>query len=294
MNGKTLVMVLKGELVTPFVTKNTYFSLLGCKSTIVNPRRRYYTKINASRPMYPYSYICYLGTVRVSIEHQSSAIITEKLNSLLQLTNIGKFQNEGLGEIRWIEGYIQNNRRQELQQPRRKKLRIRKGLPLDLTKEQQQLLKYALLHDFYHTSKHQSKIYQEPPLKDKTLVEQLRGHHEKTTDPIIEKFQYYDRLAASTTRKIRSPIIGRYNWYAKRRLQKIDFKELAKNIQEVAETNIWNFYRYIYNSKVLDMLNESMNYGHTTLRNHLVVIANLIVQDCDYDSNHRKMHTPSS
>ncbi|MHA1331585.1 MAG: hypothetical protein ACTSR2_10955, partial [Candidatus Hodarchaeales archaeon] len=162
---------------------------------------------------------------------------------------------------------------------KKRKLGIRKGLPLKLTEEQQGLLKYALLHDFFHTEKHQSKIYQEPPLEDIKLLEKLRQHHDKTEDPLIKKFQYYDRLAASITRKIRSPIISRYNWQAKRMLQKIDFTRLSKEIKEVSEKNIWNLYRYIYESKELALLNESMDYGHTSLKKHLLIIANLIVQD---------------
>jgi hypothetical protein len=63
-----------------------------------------------------------------------------------------------------------------------------------------------------------------------------------------------------------------------------DFKKLAKEIQEVTETNIWNLYRYIYESKELKLLNESMYHGHSKLRNHLVVIANLIVQDFIHES----------
>ena len=72
--------------------------------------------------------------------------------------------------------------------------------------------------------------------------------------------------------------------HTKRKLQKINFKKLAKKIQEVAETNIWNLYRYIYESKELELLNKSMNHGHTKLRNYLVVIANLIVQDFIHES----------
>ncbi len=81
------------------------------------------------------------------------------------------------------------------------------------------------------------------------------------------------------TRKIRSPILGRYNWQAKKKKKNIDFKKLAINIGKQANTNVWNLYRYIYNSLELKLLNESLNHGHTTLRNHLLVIADLIVQD---------------
>ncbi|MHA1227649.1 MAG: hypothetical protein ACTSPV_12960, partial [Candidatus Hodarchaeales archaeon] len=204
----------------------------------------------------------------------------EKMAQLLQQTHLGRLNNEGLGQIEWLEGSIKHKlSTQPINKPRQKKLRIRKGLPLKLTEEQQELLKYALLHDFFHTAKHQSKIYHEPQLTDKRLVEKLRQHHDKTEDRLIKKFQYYDRRAASITRKIRSPIISRYNWQAKRMLQKIDFKKLAKEIKEVSEKNIWNLYHYIYESKELGLLNESLNYGHTTLKNHLLVVANLIVQD---------------
>ena len=156
MNGTKQVMVLKGRLLTPLITKKTHFNLLGCRSTIVNPRRRHFTKIDTSKPMYPYSYICYLGTLIVKYEHHSLANINQKLKSLLQMTYLGRYHKDGLGEIQWIGGYIQNKSFQEVHRLKRRKLRIRKGLPLNLTDEQQKLLKYALLHDFYHTSKHNS------------------------------------------------------------------------------------------------------------------------------------------
>ncbi len=82
-------------------------------------------------------------------------------------------------------------------------------------------------------------------------------------------------MAASMTRKILSPRTNRYNWRVKK---KIDFELLGIEIQEVAN-NIWKLYDYIYKSKELAQLNESIKYGHTSLRMHLLIIANLIVQD---------------
>jgi hypothetical protein len=64
----------------------------------------------------------------------------------------------------------------------------------------------------------------------------------------------------------------------------MDFNKLAHEIKEVS-TNIWTLYTYIYNSKELRYLTESMNHGHNTLRNHLLVIANLIVQDQKFFRN---------
>ncbi|MFX0066071.1 MAG: hypothetical protein ACFFC7_28220 [Candidatus Hermodarchaeota archaeon] len=67
----------------------------------------------------------------------------------------------------------------------------------------------------------------------------------------------------------------RYNWWASR---KIDFSKLANEIKAVSK-NVWKLYEYIYQSQELALLNESLQHGHTSLRAHLLVIANLIVQD---------------
>lgn len=86
------------------------------------------------------------------------------------------------------------------------------GLPHNLPEEVQNLLRYAMLHDFTHSQNHPSKIYVEPAF---TNVDNLRKHHEKVNDPLIQKFQKYNRLAAMITRRIRSPRKNRYNWRAK-------------------------------------------------------------------------------
>lgn len=271
-------LVIEGSIGTPVISKKTQFVVKGCKATIIEPRRRYYTKINTAKPMYPYSLICYLGTIQLEYKHSSIAKLKRKLNELLRITHIGKYQRDGLGQIQWIRGKIERKPTYTARINPKRKLRIRKGLPLNLGPVQQELLKYALLHDFFHTSIHQSKIYVEPPLDDENFVERLRNHHEKAYDPLISIFQVYDQWAAMITRKIRSPVTSRYTWQAKKMREKIDFNRLAHEIKEVS-TNIWTLYRYIYSSKELQYLTESMNHGHNSLKNHLLVIANLIVQD---------------
>ncbi len=271
-------LVVEGSLVTPVISKKPQFVVKGCKVTIIQPKKRYYTKINTAKPMYPYSFICYLGNIRIEYKHSSATKLKRKLNELLGITNIGKYQRDGLGQIQWTRGKIERKSTYSSDINPKRKLRIRKGLPLNLTSVQQELLRYALLHDFFHTPIHQSKIYVEPPLDDENFVERLRNHHEKIYDPLISIFQVYDQWAAMITRKIRSPVTSRYTWQAKKMREKIDFNKLAHEIKEVS-TNIWALYGYIYNSKKLQYLTESMNHGHNTLRNHLLVIANLIVQD---------------
>ena len=153
-----------------------------------------------------------------------------------------------------------------------KHVKIRKGLPHNLPNHIQLLLRYALLHDFVHTPKHKSKIYVEIQVE---VIQELKKHHEKTKNKLIKTFQKYDRIAASMTRKIRSPRKNRYTWEAQ---SKVDFIQLKKEIEKV-ENNIWRLYQYIYESKELRYLNESLNHGHSSLQYHLLLIANLIVQD---------------
>ena len=61
-------------------------------------------------------------------------------------------------------------------------------------------------------------------------------------------------------------------------MTEIDFRKLAEAIKEKAK-HVWELYEFIYYSKELRQLNESLEYGHSSLRNHLLLIANLVVQD---------------
>jgi len=264
-------LILEGQILTPIVTRKTEFYIEGCKAIIKNLRRRYYNKINASKPMYPFSFQCYLGSIELHFRCSNKAKINQKLRDLLQINAIGRFHGEGMGLVQWVKGNIHSNHNSTHTKHKRK-LRIRKGLPHNFTEDIKKLLRYALLHDFVNTLKHKSKIYVEPNLED---IAYLRKHHDKTEDRFIQLFQKYDHLAAIITRKIRSPRTNRYNWSSN---STINFEKLAKEIKEVA-SNIWKLYDYIYQSKELEQLNESLQHGHTSLRNHVLVIANLIVQD---------------
>lgn len=264
-------LILEGRILTPIITRKTEFYIEGCKAIIKNPRRRYCTKINASKPMYPYSFQCYLGSIELHFRCSNKVKIKQKLRDLLQIKAIGRFFSEGMGLVQWIKGNIHSNY-EPTHTKHKRKLRIRKGLPHNLTKDIKKLLRYALLHDFVNTPKHKSKIYIEPNLDG---IAYLRNHHDKTDDSFIQLFQKYDHLAAIITRKIRSPRTNRYNWSSN---SNINFEKLVKEIKEVA-SNTWKLYDYIYQSKELEQLNESLQHGHTSLRNHLLVVANLIVQD---------------
>ncbi|MFX0063221.1 MAG: hypothetical protein ACFFC7_13680 [Candidatus Hermodarchaeota archaeon] len=266
--------VLQGQIITPIITKRTTFHLEGCRFTITRPRRRYINKITAGVRMYPYSFIGYVGEIEARYTCSSKAKAKRKLDSLITIKQIGQLRSEGMGQVKWLEAKIE----QGDYKPRRptRKIKIRKGLPHNLPESLQKLVKYSILHDFYNTGKHRSKIYVEPELDDTSLVELLRQHHEQTKNPMIQTFQHYDRRAAIITRKVKSPRPNRYNWKGK---DTIDFEKLAKEIKEVAEKSVWKLYEYVYQSKELNRLTESMEHGHSSLRRHLILITNLIVQD---------------
>lgn len=270
-------LILRGKFITPLITKRTTFKIKGCNIKFTQPRRRIFSKIHSTKPMFPYALICYLGEFELSYSYSSKNRANRKILQLMKIKSIGRYSSEGLGKIQWIKGELlssstmSNNKKQH----KSRRIRIRKGLPHNFPTKLQQLIRYALLHDFFHTSKHKSKIYNEPSLDDEELKILLRQHHDNSNNTLIQTFQKYDRIAASITRKIRSPKTTRYNWYS---TQNIDFTKLCRDIKEVVP-NIWKLYKYIYESKALTCISEALEYGHTSLRNHLLIIANLIVQD---------------
>lgn len=272
-------VILEGKTVTPVVTKYPVFFLKGYQAAFKKGtiRRRHYNKINATIAMYPYSLICYEGILQLTFYCRTKAQATKQIDKFMAINQIGRLQSEGLGKIQWLGGSIQKrNKDTRGFYNQTRKLKIRKGLPHDLPTKVQELLRYGMLHDFFNTSRHPSKIYVEPSLDDPTYIDLLRDHHDNTyNSDLITTFQRYDRIAASITRKHRSPRNNRYNWKA---TKKVDFPALAKQLAEVSN-NPWKLYNFIYTCNDLAWLNESFEFGHTSLRMHLLILVNLIVFD---------------
>ncbi len=273
-------LTLEGQILTPIVRKRPEFRLFGCQIRITKIRRRYFTKITASKPMYPYAYICYLGKIIISYVCKTETQAMRKLQTLMEIEAIGRFQSEGMGYIQWLKGSLKATFSNGSDTPGNtqrtyRKVKIRQGLPHNLSPAVEEVIQLGILHDFFQTSKHRSKIYVEPPITDQILRERCQQHHDHTDDPVIEKFRKYDHLSALITRKHRSPRLSRYNWKSSR---KINFKQLAQEIAEVS-TSVYKLYRYIYESKDLELLNESLEFGHSSLRQHLLILINLIVND---------------
>jgi hypothetical protein len=220
--------------------------------------------------IYPYSFLGYLGNLQLTFKAASFKRVKAKIQDLLAIESIGRLRSEGMGQIKWLNGQISSRPRN----PKKHvpKVKIRKNLPHYLPKKVKELLRYSLLHDFTHSSKHRSKIYVEPDIRG---IEELRNHHDQTDNKLICKFQKYDRIAASRTRLMRSPRQTRYTWNSN---ELFNFNQISNEIKEVSD-NIWKLYDYIYHSEELNQLSESLSFGHSSLRDHLLLIANLIVRN---------------
>ncbi|MFQ5979759.1 MAG: hypothetical protein ACE5OZ_16640 [Candidatus Heimdallarchaeota archaeon] len=259
--------------MTPVIAKKREFYSEGCKIRINGPKRRYYNKINSGKPMYPYSFIGFLGRIELRRKIHSKKAAQQKLSEFLEIEAIGRYTSEGMGLINWISGKLERSTNAEKRLPR---VKIRQGLPQFLPLEVQRLIQVGILHDFFNTTRHGSKIYVEPKLEDLELTKLCRNHHGPSTEKIILQFQKYDRLAARMTRRFRSPRVNRYTWSSQ---GKVDFVKLAEKIAEINKQGVWKLYKFIHENKELEHLNESLEYGHSSVKRHLLLIGNLIVRD---------------
>ncbi|MFX0171142.1 MAG: hypothetical protein ACFE9L_04420 [Candidatus Hodarchaeota archaeon] len=230
-------------------------------------------------PSYPFACSSYSGQITVTYRCNSVEAAQNKLRDLTRIARIGANRSLELGKIHWREYSIEESPKM-MWKKQYGKIKIRKGLPSRLPPQLQDLLLYALLHDFYHTDIHNSKIYLEPPLKNHSLVELLRQSHPDTNLFLINTFKKYDGIASYLTRRSKAPRTSRYNWKTSEEFQLIDFEGLATKIAQVVNTrNIYKLYSLIYHSQELESLNESLEFGHTSLSHHLLLIANFIVRD---------------
>lgn len=281
--------VLIGHTSTPIVKPKAEFcwkgTLVRISHTLIStpdhlstiytrpPLRRYYGKLTVGKPSFLYVYRCYYGYVYVIFPVRTPRAGARKLKYLLQHDQMGRFAQEGMGRVRWLGGFFTATLPPK--PPRPPKLRIRKGMPPDLPESIKKLLTLAILHDLVHCNRHQSKLMSEVQIQDEELRRLAKSHHALTMNPLLLTLQKYDRIAARITRKHWSPIKTRYSWRANK---KVDVQHLVRQI-EAHQDNILTLYKIIKASKELDLLNESLEYGHSSLRQHLLIIANLIVTD---------------
>jgi hypothetical protein len=102
-------LILQGRLLTPMITKYskmTIFNFLGCRLSILKPKRRYVAKLTVGKPMFPYAYESYLGNLELKFRCKSKTKAETKLTELLDVEALGLFTSEGLGVVEWLQGYL--------------------------------------------------------------------------------------------------------------------------------------------------------------------------------------------
>ncbi len=244
-----------GKTITPIVTKERRFGH-DYGLVIIKGVERFYGKIKKDVRMFPSSFKAFFGIVEY---------YTNEPEKVLLLDSLGRFQSEGMGRVRWLK--VEEN----VAPPKpRKKIKIMRCLP-KLSPAQERMVLAMLLHDFVSTPKHQSKIYFDVEIKDDRVRWLCVHHHDEIEDEELKTLQKFDRLSAMITRRVRFKSFSRYSLKAK---SKIDFEKLKKEI-EFRQYSPYSLYSYVYNSKELEVITESLEYGFTSLRRHLLLMVNL-------------------
>ncbi|MHA1364976.1 MAG: hypothetical protein ACTSP5_01005 [Candidatus Heimdallarchaeota archaeon] len=280
-NNKRLQLI--GKTISPIITKKPIFFIKGCKVTFtrkleftrqafgIYPKKIHYGKLVKGERKAPTIKSGYMGYIIVDFPGVS-AQAEKKLTWFLQQESLGTHQNEGMGKIQWLEKKEINPVKR---QPRKKKLVIRKGLGKH-PKPLQTAIKALLLHDFVHTEKHDSKIYNEIEIHNGFIREACKNHHngEKSDNWLIPIIKKYDGLAAFLNRRIPRREERRYDYQN----GDIDCKTVAEEITE-KQQNIYSLYNYIYYNKTFARFYETIDFANNKLRKHLLLMVNLLIND---------------
>ena len=274
---------LIGRTISPIVHTTHQFYIKGCKVTITRepeenekgylsyPRKTHYGKLVKGEQKAPTVKNCYQGFVVVDFPGANNQA-QKKLDWFLELETFGGHINEGMGKIEWLE-------RKEIipkkKSPKGKKLAIRKGLGY-YPKPMLTAIKALLLHDFVHTEKHDSKIYQEVQIKSPFIREACKNHHngEYLNNWLIPIIKKYDGLASFLNRRIPRREERRYDYEN----GVIDCKAVAEEIERKQE-NINELYNYIFYDKIFSRFYETIDFANNKLRKHLLLAVNLLMSD---------------
>lgn len=280
VNEERKLYTLEGKLLSPLISSTPFYKKKGCWVRVVGehgtnkkPRRRFVGKLVKGERKAPTVLYAYRGFVQVSYVTTSEEQARKRINHFLAQDNLGSKANEGFGKVVWINYQVEPYQKDPA--PKKwKKLRIRKGLGPNYPEELKKLLLALMLHDFVHTERHPSKIYQQITIEDDLIKEACLNHHngEKSENWLIPLIKYYDQLASRISRKKPFKTEYRYDYLN----GTIDFEKMVREI-EGKQHSPHKLYNYIYNSKELNRIVESMDYGKKSLRNHLLLIVNLAI-----------------
>ncbi len=274
--------ILEGKLLTPLITSSPVMKKGPVRIKVLRalndmqryPLRSHPGKLVKGERREPTVLKGFRGYVRITCYDYNETRAREIIKAYLLKDYLGRGTCEGFGKVQWLT-YREEEGKTQLHVKKRK-LRIRKGLGLSYPLALQRLLCALMLHDFVQTSKHFSKIYVEVAIHDPEIRVACQRHHEQPAEEnsLLSQVKYYDKMAAYISRRKTKKVAQRYDY----KNGKIDFEKLAKEIEE-KQQSAYKLYHYIYHSKELKRIVESMSYGRKSLRNHLLLMVNLAIGD---------------
>lgn len=273
------LFILEGRLLTPLLSSTSFFKKHGCWFNIVGdlttkrkPRRSYVGHLVKGERKAPNLLLAFRGFVKVTCVDHDEKRGRKKMERILAFDNLGSKKNQGFGKVKWLNFKVEAYKKEMLK--RKKKFKIRKGLGVNYPMPLQRLLIALMLHDFVHTEKHPSKIYQEITIADEEIREACLNHHNDKINgnQLVKIIKYYDAFASYITRKKTIKTIARYDFDK----GKIDFEELVEEIEKRSDS-AYKLYSFIYQSNELKRIVESLSYKKSSLRTHLLIIVNLAI-----------------
>ncbi|MFX1521846.1 MAG: hypothetical protein ACFFCD_18225 [Promethearchaeota archaeon] len=254
-----------GTTKTPIVSKRKhFFHKIGVVT--IHGRPRVVGKLKKGETRIPKTYRAWYGAIEFIVPEQ-------KLDVALAIDSIGRYTPEGMGQIAWK---TVSKIKKPLYTPR--KIKTRKKLP-KLSDVQEKLIIAMLLHDFVHTERHPSKIYIEVNLVEEDVHNLVKNHHNYDMDirelPLLSLLQYYDRLSASISRKFRWTTFSRYRAAEN---ETVDFN-VIKRETELRQYSPYALYTFVKQCQDLDKVNEALTFGFSSLKNHLLLLVNLYLDD---------------
>ncbi|MHA1185659.1 MAG: hypothetical protein ACTSXA_04570 [Candidatus Heimdallarchaeota archaeon] len=276
-----LKATLIGRLETPMIVAKPFLKKNGCWLKVVRepttdkfPLLTSVGKVVKGEQQAPTILRGYRGFVKVSCVGYNKERLLLKMNDFLMKRFLGGLTSEGFGKVEWLECEITTHQPSNI--PIKKKFKIRKGLGVNYPEELKRLLIALMLHDFVDNELHKSKIYRSIIIEDEEIREACLNHHngDDNTNKLLPLVKYYDSLASLMLRKIKNKANNRYSMNK----GKINFKQLVDEL-EVNQHSAHKLYNYIYNSKDLIRIVESLRFGYNNLQNHLLVMVNLAIND---------------
>ncbi len=262
---------LIGYTKTPIVSRRRHFGVTDVGAMTINGRPRVFGKLTVGQRRAPMTFRAWFGNVEFIVpEH--------KLEKALAIDSVGSYTCEGVGQIFWTS--VSEFKKKPLYISR--KINIRKKLP-KLSDVQEKLIIAMLLHDFVSTDRHPSKIYTDVDIINDEVYQLAKNHHNYTIDekdfPLLSLLQNYDRWSAMISRKFRWTAFSRYHVAES---EEIDFNALKREI-ELRQYSPFALYTFIRKCNDLDKINEALTYGFSSLKNHLLLMVNLYLDDLKED-----------